>query len=436
MHTVKLLLYFTPLALIWIALLRKRMKTEAKAAAVKEAAVRDGLVEPPSLHPIINESRCIGCRSCVAACPEQPEHQVLGMIGGKAHLVNPSDCIGHGACKEVCPVDAIQLVFGTAKRGIDIPVVSKSFETNIPGVFICGELGGMGLIRNAIEQGRQALESIKKSLKPSDQSILDVLIIGAGPAGFSASLSAMQSELRFVTLEQDSLGGTVAHYPRGKVVMTSPAELPMFGKVKFTVTTKEELLDLWQNVANQTKVKINYEERMQEIARTKTGFVVKTNRSSYQTQTVLLAVGRRGSPRKLDVPGEDLPKVVYRLVDPAQYQGRRVLVVGGGDSALEAATSIADEPGTVVTLSYRADAFSRAKAKNRDKVLDAAAAGSLTVLFESTVSEIHTDHVQLKHRDKTITIDNDAIIICVGGILPTKMLKSLGVQVETKYGTP
>ena len=453
METVKLLLYFTPLALIWVALLRRRSKMEARAAAVRDAAIRDGLVEPPSLHPIINESRCIGCRSCIAVCPEQPDHEVLGLINGKAHLINPSDCIGHGACKQVCPVDAIELVFGTSKRGIDIPQVKPNFETYVPGIFICGELGGMGLIRNAIEQGRQALESVRKSLfeqgagstlivaeipfaKDTHDKRLDVLIVGAGPAGFAASLAALEHKLNYVTVEQESLGGTVGHYPKDKVVMTSPASLPIVGKVRFTLTTKEKLLDFWQDVATKTGVTINFNERVESILRDDPGFVVKTNRATYETRTVMLAVGRRGTPRKLGVPGEDRPKVVYRFRDPAQYRGKRILVVGGGDSALEAATSIAAESGTEVTLSYRAEAFTRAKAKNRGRVSKAEASGDLTVLFESNVSEIFPDRVDIDHGGQTVSIENDAVIICAGGILPTQMLKSLGVQVETKYGTP
>ena len=453
MDAVKFLLYFTPLVLIWVAFLRRRSKIEARAAAAQAAAIRDGLIEPPSLHPIINESRCIGCRSCIAVCPEQPAHEVLGLVNGKAHLINPSDCIGHGACKQVCPVDAIELVFGTARRGIDIPLVRPDFETNIPGIYICGELGGMGLIRNAIEQGRQALDSVRKALfdhgagrtlivghvpltRDSDDERLDVLIVGAGPAGFSASLAALEHKLNCVTLEQESLGGTVGHYPRGKVVMTAPAYLSIVGKVRFTVTSKEKLLEFWQEVATKTGVTINFEERMESILRDDDGFTVKTNRATYKTRAVILAVGRRGSPRKLNVPGEDLPKVVYRLIDAAQYRGRQILVVGGGDSALEAAASIASEPGTEVTLSYRAEAFTRAKAKNRDQVTKAEASGSLTVLFESNVAAIHADSVDIDHRGATKSIKNDDVIVCAGGILPTKMLKSLGVQVETKYGAP
>ncbi|MFQ5575347.1 MAG: NAD(P)-binding domain-containing protein [Terriglobia bacterium] len=409
------------------------MKKEKHALAVRDEAVRAGMTEPPSLHPVINPSRCIGSSSCVTACPE---HQILGIIAGKAQLINPANCIGHGACKTACPTDAITLVFGTEKRGVDIPVVSPTFETNVPGIFIAGELGGMGLIRNAIEQGRQAIESIRKLDRIGRGPHLDVLIVGAGPAGFSASLGAMQHRLRYVTVEQDSLGGTVFHYPRRKLVMTAPAELPMVGKVKFRETTKEELLEFWQRVARQTRVKINYKERVEEIAKNGHDFKVETTRGTYHTRAVLLAIGRMGTPRKLGVHGEDHPKGVYRLIDPEQYRGQHVLVVGGGDSALEAAASISEEPDTVVTLSYRADAFTRAKEKNRQKVKRAEAVGRLKVLMKSEVKKIAERHVQIDQEGKLMDIRNDAVIICAGGILPTDFLKKIGITCETKYGTP
>jgi len=402
-----------------------------------QEALDASMMEPPTLHPVIDPNKCIGCRSCVNACPEQYAHRVLGMIKGKARLVGPSNCIGHGACKAACPVDAIELVFGTERRGVDIPVVKPNFETNVPGIFIAGELGGMGLIRNAVEQGRQAIESIQKLDGLGRPGRYDVVIIGAGPSGFSASLGAMKAKLKFVTIEQDSLGGTVAHFPRGKLVMTRPAELPIIGTMKFTETTKENLLEFWQGVEARTKLKVNYEERVTGVAALpgKAGFVVTTTKAKYETRAVLLTIGRRGTPRQLGVPGEDLSKVVYRLIDPEQYKGQCVLVVGGGDSALEAAHSIAEQPGAKVTLSYRSAAFTRAKAKNRDKVESMAAQGQLKVLMNSNVKEIREDSVLIEHEGKLSPIRNDAVIVSAGGILPTGFLKEIGVTVETKYGT-
>lgn len=433
--SVGIWIYLVPLFLVWGLFIGLKARKKRIAVRARDDALKAGLVEPASLHPVINHNRCLGCGSCVEACPEQPGHQVLGLIGEKSHLINPTNCIGHGACQKACPVDAITLVFGTERRGVDIPMVSPSFETNVPGIFIAGELGGMGLIRNAIEQGRQAMESITRLDGIGEGSMLDVLIIGAGPAGFSASLNAMQNKLRFETVEQDSLGGTVFNFPRGKIVMTAPVDLPMVGRVKFTETTKEELLEFWQKVERDTGLKINYKERVESVTRKAQGFEVKTTRTTYQTRTVLLSIGRRGTPRKLDVPGEELPKVVYRLIDPEQYRTHRVLVVGGGDSALEAAISIAEEPGTNVTISYRGDAFSRAKEKNRRMVKEAEEAGRLKVLLNSNIKLIKKRSVEIDESGKTIELENDDVIVNAGGILPTAFLKKVGINVETRYGT-
>ena len=437
MNSLLASLYAIPVIVVLIWYLRARAARENAALQAMEEAVATSMLEPPTLHPVIDINKCIGCRSCVNACPEQHAHRVLGMIRGKARLVGPSNCIGHAACKAACPVDAIELVFGTERRGVDIPYVKPDFETNVPGIFIAGELGGMGLIRNAVEQGRQAMASIRQLDGLGQADRYDVVIVGAGPAGFSASLGAMEAGLRFLTVEQDSLGGTVAHFPRGKLVMTQPAELPVVGKMKFTETTKEKLLEFWQGVEAKTQLKVSYEERVTGIspAQDRTGFIVSTTKTEYDTRAVLLTIGRRGTPRQLGVPGEEMSKVVYRLIDPEQYQGMQVLVVGGGDSALEAAHSIAEQPGTIVTLSYRSAAFTRAKAKNRDKVEALAAQGRLNVLLNSNVKEIHDDSVFIERDGKIAKVPNQAVIISAGGILPTGFLKEVGIDVETKYGT-
>ena len=426
------LIYGVVLAVIFGCYIFVKFFKQLKSARIIRAAERDGLLEPPSLHPVIDPMRCIGCGACATACPE---NGVLGIIRSKANLIGPSHCIGHGACREACPVDAITLVFGTEKRGVDIPQVDPDFQTDVPGIFIAGELGGMGLIRNAIEQGRQAMESIRRLDGLGRKGQLDVVIVGAGPAGFSASLAAKQCKLRFVTIEQESLGGTVAHYPRGKLVMTTPANLPLIGKTKFTETSKEQLLDFWTKVSEKTGVRPRFQERVESVERCDGGFAVKTSRDTYRCRAVLLAIGRRGTPRKLGVPGEELSKVVYRVIDPEQYRGQRVLVVGGGDSALEAATSIADEPDTKVTLSYRSEAFGRAKEKNRKRVQNAEAAGRLQVLLKSNVKQIGQSSVHIEQDGRLLEIENDTVVVSAGGVLPTPFLKQMGITVETKYGT-
>jgi thioredoxin reductase/ferredoxin len=430
-----LLIYLTPLAVIVAVYIVRRTRHHHASVETLAESREAGLLDPASLHPVIDPVKCIGCGSCVAACPEMPGHQVLGMIRRKAALVSPTDCIGHGACQAACPVDAITLVFGTERRGIDIPNVKPNFETNVPGIFIAGELGGMGLIKNAIEQGKQAIESIAKTLGRKRQDGIDVLIVGAGPSGISASLAAQQHKLRSLTIEQDSLGGTVSSFPRRKLVMTAPATLPLIGKMRFRETTKERLLAFWQEIEQRAALEIKYQERLEKVARTSAGFVVTTNRGEYQARTILLAIGRRGTPRKLGVPGEELTKVTYRLIDPEQYRGQSVLIVGGGDSAIESAVSISELPDTDVTLSYRSAAFARAKQKNRLRLEQAQSAGRVRVLLESNLEMIAEDRVDICCRGEKLSLPNDAVIINAGGILPTGLLKELGIEVETKFGT-
>jgi thioredoxin reductase (NADPH) len=408
---------------------KKRTKiTTQKIEKAKEL----GFHEPVSLHPVIDLETCIGSGACVAACPEK---DILGIVSGQARTVNASRCVGHGACFHACPMQAITLCIGTEKRGVDLPHVSPEFETNIPGIFIAGELGGMGLIKNAVEQGKQAVEYLSRKIKTSHKAQYDVAIVGAGPAGIAATLTAAKNRLRYLTLEQDSLGGTVFNFPRAKIVMTSAMELPLYGRVKLSETSKTELLSLWLEAINKNNIKINENEKVIDVVKEDDYFRIKTSVGAYTARTILLSIGRRGSPRKLGVPGENKEKVSYRLLEPELIKNKRVLVVGGGDSAIENALLLADE-GNAVTLSYRNDSFSRLKPKNLERIERAIQKRNIKVIFKSHVKEIKEDSVILgvEGDENFMNLQNDLVYIFAGGELPTKFLEKIGILITKKFG--
>ena len=367
--------------------LRKKKVKSTKTKIKVEIAKEEGLYEPVSLYPHIDLGTCIGSGACITACPEK---DILGIVDGVATVINTSNCIGHGACFHACPVEAITLRIGTESRGVDLPHVSEDYETNIKGMYIAGELGGMGLIKNSVEQGQQAMENIVKNKKPSKINVLDVVIIGAGPAGISATLAAKEHGLSSITLEQDSLGGTVYTFPRSKIVMTSPMDLPLYGKAKLYDTSKDELLQLWKKVIEEHDLKIIENTKVESIVPIEDEiFKIETNTGDeYLCNQVLLSIGRRGTPRKLDVPGEESQKVAYRLLEPEQISDKKIIVVGGGDSAIESALLLKDH--NQVILSYR--------------------------------------------KDKSIEIENDLVYIFAGGELPTSFLQNAGIQITKRYG--
>jgi thioredoxin reductase len=408
---------------------RKAGKKADKAAQVWERTKRLNLTEPVSLHPKINEHKCICTGACVEVCPEK---DVMGMIDGKPKLLNPSACIGHGECMRACPVDAIELVIGTEKRGVDIPMlVDTGFQSNVPGLHIAGELGGMGLIHNAINQGQQAMRAIAKSQPPKVDGVKQVIIVGAGPAGLSAALQAREAGLDFLCVDQEQMGGALRSFPRQKVVMTAAVSLPGYGKVKLTRTTKEALLELWEQVVSKTSLPIEAGVKVSDIQRGDDGvFTVTTSTGSHRAQRVLLAIGRRGAPRKLGVPGEQLTKVTYKLLEPEQYRGAKCLVVGGGDSAVETAMALAREAGTTVTLCYRGEKFDRIKPGNRELLDAMTAEKKLDVRMKTTPKEIQEKHVEMPDGK----LENDYVFVCIGGELPSAWLGKIGVAVKTMHG--
>ena len=422
---------FLLLAFTFLIYYRMRSKKSTDNLNKLEKAIESGFHEPLSLHPVVDAGICIGSGACIKACPEK---DILGIVNGQAHLINASRCVGHGACFNACPVHAITLCIGTEKRGVELPHVSPNFETNLPGLFVAGELGGMGLIKNAVEQGSQAMEYIYKSIVGSHNAEYDVIIVGAGPAGISAALTAAKNKIKFMVIEQDSLGGSVFNFPRAKIVMMHPMNLPLYGKVKLSETSKSELLNLWTTVLTKNKIKINEQEKVDSIERTGENFSVRTPKGIYSSNKILLAVGRRGSPRKLGIPGEEKEKVAYRLIEPELIHNQKIVVVGGGDSAVEAALILADEA-NMVTVSYRGDAFLRLKPKNMEKINEAIANGRITVLFNSNLIEIRDNVVLITVNGKEQSeIENNLVFIFAGGELPVKFLEKIGVKISVKHG--
>jgi putative YpdA family bacillithiol system oxidoreductase len=406
---------------------RKRETAKAMEAAEKGKLFSAG---PRAQHPHIDSNKCIGCGTCTAVCPEG---DVLGMLGGKAAIVKGYKCIGHSLCAEACPVGAITMVMASPSMGLDIPSLTAEHETNLPNLFVIGELGGLALIKNAVNQGRSCIDTIanRRHSLPcrSDEMILDVVIVGAGPAGISASLRAIEHNLKYVTLEQDTIGGAVAKYPRQKLVMTSPVEFPMYGKFRKLELSKENLLEFWQQVMQRADFKARTGEKVDSVQRGEDGvFTVVSSKETYRSRAVVLALGRTGTPRKLGVPGEELPKVMYRLIEADHYVNKRILVVGGGDSAIEAALGLSSQAGNKVTLSYRSSAFSRIKERNEQRIASAMRSGKVEVLFNSNVKEITPSSVTLDVSGRDRDIANDYVWVFAGGVPPYDLLKKTGVR--------
>lgn len=413
--------------------LRKQRKDSKRVEEKILIAKAEGLYEPISLHPVVDVNKCIQSGACIVACPEK---DILGIRNGKATTINASHCIGHGACFHACPTQAITLCIGTDKRGVELPHIDEHFETSVPGIFIAGELGGMGLIKNAVEQGRQAVENIVKSVKKQHNAEYDLLIVGAGPAGIAGALTAKKHNLNCITLEQDTLGGTVFTFPRAKIVMTSAMDLPLHGKVRLYETSKSELLELWKNVIAKHDIRIRENSKVESVTAEDGHFRIETmTGEKYTARAVLLAIGRRGTPRKLGVDGETMEKVAYRLLDPEIITGKDILVVGGGDSAIESALLLSDQ--NHVLLSYRGEAFGRIKPANNDKIKEAASAGRVDVRFNTTVASIGKEEITLVtagREDQQVKIKNDLVYIFAGGELPTQFLQKAGLQITKKFG--
>ena len=406
----------------------RRKLARAKAAAARGPLSSDG---PRAQHPQIHAESCIGCGACVKACPEG---DVLALIDGKPRIVNGHKCIGHGLCAEECPVGAITMVMAKASAMADFPCLSPELETSLPNLFIAGELGGLALIKNAVNQGRDVVDTIfartRQSVShPIPDGTFDLIIIGAGPAGISASLRAAQHGLRALTLEREQVGGTVTKYPRQKLVLTSPVEFPLHGRFRKTQLSKEELLEFWQSVMDRADLNIHTGEGVEAVTRQSDGlFHIRTGLATYHTRAVVLALGRSGNPRKLGVPGEHLPHVLYRLIEAEHYHEQKLLVIGGGDSAVEAAMGLARQHGNRVTLSYRRDSFIRLKDRNQKRIAEHIQNGKIEVVFNSQPREFQPGSTILETPDGIRNLETDSVWIFAGGSSPNEFLKSIGIQ--------
>ena len=478
-HLLRAGVVFT-VAVLAVYLARRRLEDRRAKKKLAEA-VRLELNVPTSLHPVIDPDVCIGSGSCISACPEG---KILGLVDGVATLLNASKCIGHGKCAAECPVDAIKLVFGSAERGVELPEVDEFFETARPGVHIVGELAGMGLIKNALIQGLQVAARFKDTIDRNPiAGAVDVVIVGAGPAGIATAVGCRAAGLSYALLEQDTVGGTVAHYPRQKLVMTETIDLPYYGKFGQTLIRKEDLISSFQGVISKAGLRVHERTKLTGLTGEKDNFVVTTDKGVMTAKRVVLAIGRRGTPRKLGVPGEELEKVAYRLIDARQYAGQKVLVVGGGDSALEAAIQLADDTDAEVAISYRRPEFARCRPLNKQKMDAHLKSGRITAFMASELHSVDRESVTFKAASEARSdpakgdaarrdpnkgepakvesakgapkdgkdgkaresreskpaapgqrIPNDFILACLGGELPNDLLKSMGVSIRKHLG--
>jgi thioredoxin reductase/Pyruvate/2-oxoacid:ferredoxin oxidoreductase delta subunit/cytochrome b561 len=409
----------------------------------RERNVRVGSVTSQLQHPVIDLTRCLGCGTCVRVCPEKG---VLEMVHGQAMVVNGSRCTGVSQCEAECPVGAITVTLTSIEERRDIPAVSNELEAvGTPGLFLAGEVTAKALIKSAIEQGTAVADEVARRMATSSnraEEVLDLCVVGAGPAGLACSLEAKRHGLSFITLDQaDGPGGTVAKYPRRKLVLTQPVDMPMHGRLERTTYSKEELVDLWSSIASQEKLPIHGGQVFEGVERQDDGnFVVHTTSHRVRARNVCIAIGRRGTPRKLDVPGEELSKVAYSLLDASSYQGRRILVVGGGDSAVEAAVGLAEQPGNEVTLSYRGEAFNRIRLRNEERLEECRRSGRLRVLTSSTVHGIRSDSVDIELRDGpsrgVFSLPNDDVFVMAGGVPPFELLERSGVSFDPALRAP
>jgi thioredoxin reductase len=377
-------------------------------------------------YPAVNRGVCIGCGSCVQSCPQKT---VLAVIRGKSTLVNPLACRCCGECERNCLTGGLRITEHGKKIKIRVPRTDENYQSSIEGIYIVGSLTGAGLIKEAINQGRAAVNHIVKGASAS--ALPMVLVIGAGPAGLSAMLSCRKFGLPVQCFEKDLAANTIRNFPKKKVLMAEPVEMPIAGPLWVGDASREDLLDAWERMLAKAGVSITTGSRLEKIEKTGGRFQVTLSGKPYACDKVILAMGNRGVPRKLGVAGEDGPNVFYNLLAADEFSGSAVTVIGAGDSAIEAALAL-QRNGCRVAMLVRGDGFPRAKAQNQDRIAKAAAAGQIRIHFDSQPLEIGADGVTFRAGGKTLHEKSDAFFIMVGGDLPFDLLASFGIEIIEK----
>ncbi len=406
---------------------RRRTATASKAVPVVPAVVR---------LPLIDASRCLGCHACVEVCP----FDVLSVEKHVAVVVRPDECCGVAACEQACPNGSLRL----APEGeplADRPRVDAHLESlDHPGVFLAGDLTGVPLIRNAIAQGTRVVERVAAQLRGGARaSRIDLVVVGAGPAGLAAALRAKELGLTCVVLEQSTVAATIRAFPRGKVVHDPPIELPLEGGLWLRESTKEELVAQWTRIVRAHRLEVREQHKVTGVG-DEAGHLVVTAETpegvrSVRAARVLLAIGRRGTPRMLDavIAPAAATRVVYALSDARALAGKHVVVVGLGDSAMEAVVALARQPETKVTVSYRGAGFSRGRARNIDEVRRLAASGRVRLVFESTVERVDDGWAVLATPGLAQQLEKvraDAVLALLGGEPSRGLLDAAGVRTE------
>ncbi len=419
---------------------RADLRRQRSVVAERAAMARRKNDTAPLVVPVIDLQRCLGCGTCVRSCPEEG---VLDLVHGQAAVVNAAQCVGHARCVAECPVGAVTLGTGDLAERDDVPVLGPDLAAvGTPGLYLVGEITAKALIRPATEQGARVARTIGQARGETMPGVHDLVVIGAGPGGLACALGAIEQDLDLLVLDQEPvIGGTVAKYPRRKLVLTEPIDLPLHGRVRQKEFEKEQLIDLWQDLAAEHQVPFRGGVTFERCERLADGtFRIHTDApdlAELRAQNVVLAVGRRGQPRRLGIPGEELPHVAYSLLDAGAFEDCEIVVIGGGDSAVEAAMALADQAGNRVTIVYRQDQFFRIRRKNKDRLEQRLEPGRLEVVFRHEPTEIDVDFVTIRSNDGSGVereIPADQVFVLVGGEPPFPALQQSGVSFD--HSTP